>query len=204
MNNSNNQIKQNDTLSTLWQTQSISTIDLKQVQASLSSERTKQRWYMIIDVLITLPAAYVLYGVFSKYWGNMSSVAHTILYLMLISSLPLLVYQLWLRRVAAFYKDNQTADHLSKLTKQIKNNIKIAFITKHSTWVAMLFGLSFILESYFQDKLSSDKIIRSLIAMSVMSIVMLIWFIWAHKRQKRFEQQLETLTTLKARSTQLG
>lgn len=150
---------------------------------------------MIIDVLITLPAAYVLYDVFSKYWGNMSSVGHTIFYLMLIISLPLLAYQLWLRRVAAFYKDSQTADHLSKLTKQIKNNITIALITKHSTWIAMLFGLAFILERYVQGELSSDKIIRAVFAMTAMSVAMLVWFIWAHKRQKRFEHQLKTLTT---------
>lgn len=184
--------QQDETLSSLWQAQPVKTINLDEVKANLHSERKKQRWYMVLDSLMVLPAIYIL----MKYWGNMSGVAQMMFVFMLSTSLPLLVYQLWLRRVAAFSKNSQTADHLMELTKQIKNNVKIAFMTKHSTWIALVFGFAFVLEHYFSGDLVPEKNSKLIIAVSSMSIGMLIWYIWAHKRQKHFECQLETLENL--------
>jgi Flp pilus assembly protein TadB len=181
--------EQNDALSALWQAQPVTTIDLEEVKASLSSERTKQRWYMLVDSLAFIPAVYVLVIT----WEEFTFVAQAMFIFMLITALPLLVYQLWLRRVAAFSKDTQTADHLMQLTKQIKNNVKIAVITKHSTWTAVLFGCGFLLERYFYGELTPEKIVKMTIVMTSISIVMLGWYVWASKRQKRFERQLETL-----------
>lgn len=181
--------EENDALSALWQAQPVTTINLEEVKASLRSERTKQRWYMVMDSIMVIPAVYIL----TKYWGNMTLVAQMMFLFMLVTSLPLLVYQLWLRRIAAFFKDSQTADHLAQLTKQIKNNVKIAFITKHSTWIAVVFGFAFILERYFFGDLSPEKITKLSIVMTFMTTGMMIWYIWAHKRQKRFERQLKTL-----------
>lgn len=181
--------EQNDALSALWQAQPVTTIDLEEVKASLSSERTKQRWYMLVDSLAFIPAVYVLVIT----WEEFTFVAQAMFIFMLITALPLLVYQLWLRRVAAFSKDTQTADHLMQLTKQIKNNVKIAVITKHSTWTAVLFGCGFLLERYFFGELTPEKIVKMAIVMTSISIVMLVWYVWASKRQKRFERQLETL-----------
>lgn len=180
---------QNDGLSALWQAQPVTTINLSEVKASLSSERTKQRWYMVLDLLMIAPGVYV----FLKYWDNMSYIAQIIILFILISSLPFLAYQLWLRSEAAFYKNTQTADHLAKLTKQIKNNARIAYMTKHSTWIGMIFGIGLALERYFFGVLASEKLARMAIVMTSVSIVMLVWYVWANKRQKRFERQLETL-----------
>ena len=179
----------NDGLSALWQTQPVTTINLSEVKASLSSERTKQRWYMVLDLLMIAPGVYV----FLKYWDNMSYIAQIIIVFILISSLPFLAYQLWLRSEAAFYKNTQTADHLAKLTKQIKNNARIAYMTKHSTWIGMILGIGLALERYFFGDLASEKLMRMAIVMTSASIVMLVWYVWASKRQKRFERQLETL-----------
>ena len=181
--------EQNDALSALWQAQPVTTINLEEVKASLRSERTKQRWYMLVDSLAFIPAVYVLVIT----WEEFTFVAQAMFIFMLITALPLLVYQLWLRRVAAFSKDTQTADHLMQLTKQIKNNVKIAVITKHSTWTAVLFGCGFLLERYFYGELTPEKIVKMTIVMTSISIVMLGWYVWASKRQKRFERQLETL-----------
>ena len=181
--------EQNDALSALWQAQPVTTINLEEVKASLSSERTKQRWYMLVDSLAFIPAVYVLVIT----WEEFTFVAQAMFIFMLITALPLLVYQLWLRRVAAFSKDTQTADHLMQLTRQIKNNVKIAVITKHSTWTAVLFGCGFLLERYFYGELTPEKIVKMAIVMTSISIVMLVWYVWASKRQKRFERQLETL-----------
>ena len=184
--------EQNETLSALWQTQPVTAIDVDEVKSSLRSERTKQRWYMVFDSLMVIPAIYIL----NKYWGNMTLVAQMMFVFMLVTSVPLLIYQLWLRRVAAFYKDSQTANHLTRLTKQIKNNVKIAFITKHSTWVAVVFGIAFILERYFLGDLTPEKIVKMSIVMVLMTIGMLVWYMWADKRQKRFERQLKTLESM--------
>ncbi len=144
---------------------------------------------MLVDSLAFIPAVYVLVIT----WEEFTFVAQAMFIFMLITALPLLVYQLWLRRVAAFSKDTQTADHLMQLTKQIKNNVKIAVITKHSTWTAVLFGCGFLLERYFYGELTPEKIVKMTIVMTSISIVMLGWYVWASKRQKRFERQLETL-----------
>ena len=181
--------EQNDALSALWQAQPVTTIDLEEVKASLRSERTKQRWYMLVDSLAFIPAVYVLVIT----WEEFTFVAQAMFIFMLITALPLLVYQLWLRRVAAFSKDTQTADHLMQLTKQIKNNAKLAVITKHSTLTAVLFGCGFLLERYFYGELTPEKIVKMAIVMTTISIVMLVWYVWAKKKQKRFERQLETL-----------
>ena len=181
--------EQNDALSALWQAQPVTTINLEEVKASLRSERTKQRWYTLVDSLAFIPAVYVLVIT----WEEFTFVAQAMFIFMLITALPLLVYQLWLRRVAAFSKDTQTADHLMQLTKQIKNNVKIAVITKHSTWTAVLFGCGFLLERYFYGELTPEKIVKMAIVMTSISIVMLVWYVWASKRQKRFERQLEAL-----------
>ncbi|MBJ2129354.1 hypothetical protein JC525_10420 [Alteromonas sp. IB21] len=184
--------KQDDSLLALWQAQPVTAINLEEVKANLSSERKKQRCYMVMDSLMVFPAIYIL----AKYWGNMSLVAQMMFVFMLATSLPLLVYQLWLRRVAAFYKDSQTADHLMQLTKQVKNNVKIAFMTKHSTWIAIVFGFAFILESYFFGDLAPEKVTKLIIVVTSMSIGMLIWYVWAHNRQKRFERQLKKLEAI--------
>jgi len=184
-----NEEQQDQTLSALWQAQPTTTLDLEDVKSNLLSERRKQRWYMVFDSLAFVPALYFL----TIHWEKFSVVAHAMFIIMLLTALPLLVYQLWLRRVAAFYRDSQTADHLSQLTKQIKNNIKIAFITKHSTWTAVIFGYGFLLERYLFDDMTNQKIIKMVVVITSLSVGMLIWYVWAHKRQKRFEHQLNTM-----------
>jgi len=185
----------NDGLSALWQAQPVTTINLEGVKANLGSERTKQRWYIILDLLMVAPGIYVLL----KYWDNMSQIAHMIIMFILIASIPFLAYQLWLRSEAAFYKNTQTTDHLAKLTKQIRNNVRIAYMTKHSTWIGMVFGAGLALESLFSGELTSEKLARMVVIMSSISIVMLMWYVWAHKRQKRFERQFETLKSMAQR-----
>ena len=179
----------NDGLSALWQAQPVTTINLEGVKANLGSERTKQRWYIILDLLMVVPGIYVLL----KYWDNMSHIAHMIILFILIASIPFLAYQLWLRSEAAFYKNTQTTDHLAKLTKQIRNNVRIAYMTKHSTWIGMVFGVGLALERYFYGELTSEKAARIVIVLSSISVVMLVWYVWANKRQKRFERQLDAL-----------
>lgn len=179
----------NDDLSALWQTQPVSSIDLTAVKANLRSERKKQRVFMVVDSLALVPALVMLY----TYWDKLTLTVQMINLFILIFAIPLLGYQLWLRRVAAFSKDTQTLDHLTQLTKQIKNNVKIAFITKHSAWSAIVFGAVFFAERYFSQEVPPEKLVRMSLIIAGISVIMIVWGVWAHKRQQRFERQLNTL-----------
>ena len=57
----------NDGLSALWQAQPVTTINLEGVKANLGSERTKQRWYIILDLLMGV----VLQFLFSHFGGTL-------------------------------------------------------------------------------------------------------------------------------------
>jgi Flp pilus assembly protein TadB len=176
-------------LTALWQTQPVNDIDLEAVKRNLRSERTKQRWYMVIDSLAFAPAVYMIV----TYWDKLSLAAQIMNLVIFTAAIPLLMYQLWLRRVAAFSKDSQTVDHLLQLSKQIKNNVKIAFITKHSAWSAVVFIAAFLLERYLSAEVAPEKLLKMFYLMGGLCVVMVIWYVWADKRQKRFEKQLKAL-----------
>lgn len=179
----------NADLTSLWQNQPVNTIDLSEVKKSFNSERVKQRIYMVIDILALLPSLYFL----TIYWGELSFTAKAICIFMLATATPFLVYQLWLRRVAAFAKDSQTLDYLHQYTQQIKNNIRIAFITKHSAWPALFVLPAFALERYFFGELSPEKWEKIVLSFPIATFIIIVWGIWAHKRQQRFEKQLKAL-----------
>lgn len=187
--NENNEISD---LSTMWQAQPVNEIDMSAMKKNLSSERKKQRLFIIIDSLALFPALFMLY----YFWGELTTAAKIIHVVMVVTAVPLLLYQLWLRRIAAFYRDSDTADHLQKFTKQVKNNIRIAFITKHSAWMALAILLAFIAERLLFGELSPEKVTRLYVILGPTSIVMTLWYIWANKRQKRFEKQFTALTKM--------
>ena len=183
------QQEQINNLLSLWQAQPVSEIDLEAVKKSFNEEQRKQRLYMVVDSLAFLPAVYMVVVT----WGELSFAMKAMCMLLFILATPMLVYQLWLRRIAAFAKNSDTFDHLQQFTKQIKNNIRIAFITKHSGWPALLFIPGFAYLRYLSGDLSVEKLTQMGIVFAVLSIGIAGWTLWAHKRQKRFEQQLKTL-----------
>lgn len=193
-----NRVKGSDTdLTLLWQNQPVNDIDLSEVKKSFNSERIKQRIYMVIDSLALLPSLYFL----SIYWGELSFTAKGLCIFMVATAIPFLIYQLWLRRVAAFAKDSQTLDHLHQYTRQIKNNIRIAFITKHSAWPALFVLPAFALERYFFGELSPEKWEKIAFSFPIATLILVVWGIWAHKRQQRFEKQLKALEEMAEQRT---
>ena len=181
-----------DALSDLWQTQPTNTIDVSEVKKSFNSERVKQRFYILIDLILLLPPFYLMYLA----WGEMTFAARALCAFMVVTALPLLMYQLWLRRVAAFTKDSHTLDHLKQFTHQIKNNIRIAFITKHSAWPAFIILPLFVLERHLAGVLTPEKWETIMIALPVASVIIIVWGVWAQRRQKRFEKQLAALQSM--------
>ncbi|WP_420934360.1 hypothetical protein ACOJR9_18630 [Alteromonas sp. A081] len=186
--NENKDDKASD-LSTVWQAQPVNDIDMSAMKKNLSSERKKQRLFIIIDSLAFFPAIFMLY----YFWGELTVAAKIIHVAMFVTAVPLLIYQLWLRRIAAFSRDSDTADHLQKFTKQVKNNIRIAFITKHSAWMATVILLAFIAERLLFGELSPERVTRLYVILGPTCIGMTVWYIWANKRQKRFEKQFAAL-----------
>ncbi|BFT32024.1 hypothetical protein D210916BOD24_32000 [Alteromonas sp. D210916BOD_24] len=185
-----NELQQGNDLAMLWQTQSVSPIDIDAVKKSFYSEQKKQRLYIVIDLLPFIPAVYMLI----TFWDRLSFAAQVIQVIVFIFALPFLAYQLWLRRVAAFSKkESHTLDYLQQFTKQIRNNVKIARLNKYSALIVIPFFIVFLLERYFSGEVALEKLLRMGAVMSAISVGMLIWFVWAHKRQQRFERQLQTL-----------
>lgn len=184
--------KQTPDLTELWKAQSVPAIDVSEIKKNLISERRKQRIFMLLDCSAVLPALYLLH----RYWDALSSAAQVFQVIMLVTALPLLVYQLWLRRIAAFYRSEQTQDHLASLIKQIQNNVRIAFITKHSTWLASLCMCLFFAERYLSGALSDEKVIRNTLIVVLISAAMAVWYRWANKRQKRLQKKLQRLCNL--------
>lgn len=192
MHSDNDNQQGDNALTELWQAQPTNTIDVAEVKKSFNSERVKQRLYILIDIILLLPPLYLMYLA----WGEMTFAAKTLCLFMVVTAVPLVMYQLWLRRVAAFTKDSHTLDHLQQFTHQIKNNIRIAFITKHSAWPAFIVLPLFVLERHFAGALSPEKWDKLIIALPIASIIVIVWGVWAHKRQQRFEAQLAVLQSM--------
>lgn len=185
----NNDDKNNQDLSALWQAQPVNSIDLTEVKKSLNSQRVKQRIYTILDILLCLPALYI---VFSS-WPELSPMMKYLCIFMFASTAPFIAYQLWLRRVAAFLSGAQTVDHLAQLIKQTANNVRIAKLTKHSAWPALVIMPVFVLLKYLEGDISIERWVRIGYIFLVATVGIVAWSVWAHKRQKRFEKQLKAL-----------
>ncbi len=115
-----------------------------------------------------------------------------------VIALPLLIYQLWLRRVAAFSRNVSTLDHLDVLTKQIKNNVRIAIITKHSTWISMVLVMLTMALQYVVDDVSTSKLSFMFGVLAATAFIMGVWYVWAAKREQRFRRQLDGLKIMRS------
>ena len=179
----------NDDLSALWQTQPVSSIDLEAVKQDFNKERNKQRLYMILDLLMFIPAIVVVFST----WEQQTFAMKVLVVALFVSAIPFMIYQLWLRRVAAFAKETQTFNHLEQLIRQTKNNIKIAFITKHSGWPALIIIPVFAYLRFQTGEVSHESFQRIILSIGIAGIIIFVWCVWAHKRQQRFERQLNAL-----------
>ena len=126
-------------LSALWQAQPVSNVDVDEVKKTFESQTRKQRLYFLIDCLSLVPGVWI----FIHYWDELPVTARVLYFGLMLFVIPLLGYQLWLRRVAAFGSNAQTNNHLQQLKKQFKNNARIAFINKHSAWIAVPIVIAF-------------------------------------------------------------
>ena len=181
-------------LSSLWQAQTVNDIDMAAVKQGFMSQRKKQRLYMAVDIGAIIPALFLLY----HFWSELSFTVKAVNLTVGVIALPLLIYQLWLRRVAAFSRNVSTLDHLDVLTKQIKNNVRIAIITKHSTWISMVLVMLTMALQYVVDDVSTSKLSFMFGVLAATAFIMGVWYVWAAKREQRFRRQLDGLKIMRS------
>ncbi|MDP2535203.1 hypothetical protein [Alteromonas stellipolaris] len=179
-------------LSALWQAQPVSNVDLEEVKKTFKSQTRKQRFYIMVDCLSLIPMVWM----FMYYWSEFPPLVRIMNIGLIVFILPLLGYQLWLRRVAAFGSNAQTNNHVQQLKKQFKNNARIAFINKHSAWVAVLIVIAF--NTIFTLAKAAEEREYGLVLMvtAITAGIMAVWYVWAHRRQKQFEKKLTALNDM--------
>ena len=179
-------------LSALWQAQPVSNVDVDEVKKTFESQTRKQRLYFLIDCLSLVPGVWI----FIHYWDELPVTARVLYFGLMLFVIPLLGYQLWLRRVAAFGSNAQTNNHLQQLKKQFKNNARIAFINKHSAWVAVLIVIAFNTIFTLAKAAEEREYGIVLIVTAITAGIMAVWYVWAHRRQKQFEKKLTALNDM--------
>ncbi|MEQ5809977.1 hypothetical protein J3369_21410 [Alteromonas sp. NFXS44] len=188
-----------DELAALWQTQGVQTIDIDKLRRELTGQRRKQRLYILIDLLSPVPLILMLHIMADE----LSSFSRTVIWGLLIITIPLVGYLLWLRRHAAFSTAVNTQAYVDVLYRQIANNVKIAKLTKHSCWVAVLY-LAGILgwelvtgEKAAQPDFSSMRFYG---ALGLGVVFSLHCYLWGQRRERRFRARLQELALIKNQS----
>jgi len=190
--NDNNKSADNSSdndLSALWQAQPVSNVDVEEVKKTFKSQTRKQRLYFLMDCLSLVPGIWI----FILYWDELPVAARALYFGLMFLVIPLLGYQLWLRRVAAFGSNAQTNNHVQQLKKQFKNNARIAFINKHSAWVAVLIVIAFNTIFTLAKAAEEREYGVVLLVTAITAGIMAVWYVWAHRRQKQFEKKLTAL-----------
>lgn len=182
-----------DPLNQLWQGQTAEQPNIQAITKKWRWTKVKQRVYVCFDVLsVVIPFGFI--------WHSMDKLdVFTQRYLMglLILSVPFVAYLTWLRRFSLGWSSESTDQYIQRLQKQLANNSKIAFITKHSIWpVLVLIGIQHF-SLFYYDVFPIEQLIRKAVISSLIVTVMFIaiW-IWADKRQKRFDAERDDLNKL--------
>lgn len=187
MNNTNQQTQ--DDLNALWQTQPVSTLDANDIVKRARTQRTKQRFYMFMDVLSMFP-------IFLYVYMDIDLPITLHVFVLLCGGLGVLtiLYFAKLRWHGMFQDSLDTGQYTHLLYKQLRNNAQIAYFNKHCGWVMVLALLvAFFLNGLFTQA-STESIIKDMLKALAFGMAMMVpWVIWAHRREKRFRQEAEQL-----------
>jgi hypothetical protein len=112
-------------------------------------------------------------------------------------SVLMVFYITWLRRFSLGWSNVTTDQHIQRIQKQIQSNIKIATLSLHSVWFAVVLMIVFYGALYYFDVYPEDKWMRKvLISAAINAVAMPCIWIWAAKRKKRFCNELAELNQL--------
>lgn len=179
-------------LTELWQRQDTPAIDAKTLSSNLFLMRWKQLFYVFLDFGAVILAYVVMFTVKDR-------LSTTFFYGMLIFisvSGLFAAYLLYLRRhvLKIRFQSKSTSAFLQTLIAQTHNNVRIAWITKHSCWASWLMLVAFWLAIGQFDDMPEDEWLRKTLLSSVIGVAVFIpmWF-WASWRQRKFERQEQDL-----------
>ena len=182
-----------DPLNQLWQGQTSEQPDIQAITKKWRWTKVKQRVYVCLDMLsVVVPLGFILHSM-----DRLDVFTQRYMLGLLILSVPFVAYLTWLRRFALGWSSESTEQYIQRLQKQLANNSKIAFITKHSTWpIIVIIGIhQFSL--YYYEVLPLEKFIRkAVILLPIISVLFIGIWIWADKRQKRFDKESDDLNKL--------
>jgi len=169
----------------LWQSQSVEAVDIAKIKKRLHAAKFKHRLYMTLDCLCLIPVIYLFF------WSR-DVIQGPERYFLLgvgVMAVGYTAYLTWLRRLSLF-SGNTTLDHLRLFRRQLENNIRIARLTKHSTWVVQLLLVGFYIWFYTAGQLPEAKVLSVIAALAAAGLANLIFYVWAARRQRRFAQEL--------------
>jgi hypothetical protein len=189
-----------DLLNQLWQQQSVERADVSLINKQWKLLRMKQRLYVAVDVMsVLIPFIFIL-----LYADKLDKFTFIFALFVMALSLPFIIYITWLRRFSLGWSSVDTEEHIQKLNKQITNNIKIAYVTKHSVWPTILVPIVHFSGLYYLDVFTVEKLIyKSQFSIGILVIMLPCIWIWANKRQKRFSKDLVHLNNLLDKNSQI-
>jgi len=182
-----------DPLDQLWQGQQVEKPDIQVLSSQWRKVQLKQRFYAGLDILgLILPFITLVF--FIERLDQFTRIYLVVLFVLLC---PFVAYIVWLRRFSIGWSSDSTDLHVQHLKKQIANNIKIAYLTKHSIWpLGLVITLHHVGLFYF-DVFPIDKLIhKSLISAGLLVVMFPCTWIWAARRENRFKRELAELNKL--------
>ena len=180
-----------DPLQQLWQQQKVLVPTTRELQAKWGKEKVKHYWSSAMDVFgLLLGPVLILMMKDKMHWFETIWLSFVVLVTTIYTA-----YIVWLRRLAFGKQDASTANYMSLLQNQYKQNVKIAVATKYSTlWLPPLFIVMFA-GAYYLEIYEPERLLRKFTFAGGALLITLppIW-IWADRRAKRFRRELALLS----------
>lgn len=180
-------------LARLWQAQKVSPIDTAKIEKDFRKQTLKQRLYLFFDFACLIAAT--IFFIFE--WDQLSRAAAVMLTVLLVATVPVFIYMGRLRWVAASGFHTTTTNYLDMLIKQMRNNVRIAWLTKHSSWTTPLFLIGFYVVLFFIGEVPQERMNKAIVAISLTTVLMVAFYQWARKREARFQKKVDELLALK-------
>ena len=180
-----------DPLQQLWQQQKVKVPTAGELKAKWGKEKVKHYWYSAMDVFALLLGPVLILLMKDKmHWFETLWLSFVVFVTTIYTG-----YIVWLRRLAFAKQDASTANYLSLLQNQYRQNVKIAIATKYSTlWLPPLF-LVMIAGAYYLEIHEPERLFRKFIfAGGALAISLPPIWIWADRRAKRFQRELALLS----------
>ncbi|MCW8093361.1 hypothetical protein [Alteromonas sp. ASW11-130] len=189
-------MNENHNLERLWQQQTVQKIDIEKIERQFKTQKWKHRGYILIDFGALIP---IIFALVLKY-NELGQLAFFLLMGLAVICALFAGYLAYLRRYAAFTRVSQTNEYLKTLKKQMRNNVLIARLTRHSSWVSYVVLLLFYGILYLNNQLETKSWQHWATVLLIVGLILTGFYIWASKREKRFRAEAERLDLLTSKN----